>query len=69
MITLYHSPLSRSVRVVWLLDDRGVADRLDREDLCLDFERGARVRSLRDVFTGDGLVERARLGSAPTEES
>ncbi len=61
-------PLRVGERVVWLLEDRGVADRLDREDLCLDFERGARVRTLRDVFTGEGLVERARLVPASGAE-
>lgn len=61
-------PLRAGERVVWLLEDRGVSDRLDREDLCLDFERGARVRRLADVFTGDGLVERARLGAPSMEK-
>ena len=61
-------PLRAGERVVWLLEDRGVLDRLDREDLCLDFERGARVRRLADVFAGDGLVERAGLRAANIEE-
>lgn len=49
-------------RLVWLLEDRGAAG-LDDEDLCLDFDRGARVHRLGDVFVGEGLVEWA---SAPT---
>lgn len=61
-------PLRVGERVVWLLEDRGAAGRLDREDLCLDFERGARVRRLSDVFTGEGLVERARLEPSPNWE-
>lgn len=61
-------PLQVGERVVWLLEDRGLADRLDRDDLCLDYERGARVRLLSDVFTGDGLVERARLAVLPRME-
>lgn len=41
--------------------DRGTPGRLDREDLCFDYERGAAVRSLSEVFTGAGLVDLARL--------
>jgi len=48
-------------RVVVLFRDRGVRGRLDREDLCFDFERGASVRTLSEVFTGEGLVGLARL--------
>lgn len=51
-------------RVVVLYRDhreRGVPGRLDREDLCFDYERGASVRSLSEVFTGEGLVDLARL--------
>lgn len=44
-------------RVVWLYQDRGVIGRLDYQDLCLDFEQGARVLELGNVFAGDGLVE------------
>ncbi len=47
-------------RVVWYWLDEGEPG-LDYEDLCLDFERGARVLRLRDVFAGDGLVEWAPL--------
>ena len=47
----------------WVLtyEDRGVEGRLDYEDLCFDFDRGAAVRRLGDIFVGEGLVERARL--------
>lgn len=48
-------------RVVVLFRDHGVAGRLDRDDLCFDYERGAAVRPLAEVFTGEGLVELARL--------
>lgn len=48
-------------RVVVLFRDRGIPGRLDREDLCFDYERGASVRPLSEVFSGEGLVELARL--------
>lgn len=48
-------------RVVVLFRDRGTAGVLDRGDLCFDFEQGAAVRPLSEVFTGDGLVELAQL--------
>jgi hypothetical protein len=48
-------------RWVFLLKDRGIDGRLDRDDLCLDFDRGARIRSTGEVFTGEGLVEWASL--------
>ena len=54
-------------RVVVLFDDRGVAGRLDRSDLAFDYEQGAAVRALSDVFTGEGLVELARLERHPRE--
>jgi len=47
-------------RLVYLYRDRG-AQGLDYEDLCLDFEDGARILPLSDVFTGSGLVELAPL--------
>ncbi len=48
----------------WVLtyQDRGIAERLDDDDLCFDFDKGAAIRRLGDIFVGDGLVERARLG-------
>jgi hypothetical protein len=46
-------------RIVWILEDRGESG-LDYDDWCLDFERGARVRRLGDVFVGQGLVDWAR---------
>lgn len=47
----------------WVLtyEDRGVLGYLDDEDLCFDFDKGAAVRRLGDIFVGEGLVERARL--------
>ena len=48
----------------WVLtyEDRGeVAGRLDYDDLCFDFDKGAAIRRLGDIFVGDGLVERAQL--------
>lgn len=48
-------------RVVVLFRDLGTEGRLDRADLCFDYERGAAVRSLSEIFVGDGLVELARL--------
>ncbi|MFQ5527961.1 MAG: hypothetical protein ACE5GX_17100 [Thermoanaerobaculia bacterium] len=43
-------------RIVWILEDRGQAGRLDYDDLCIDFDRGARVVRLGSVFAGEGLV-------------
>lgn len=48
-------------RVVVLFRDRGTPGRLDRADLAFDYERGAAVRPLSEVFAGEGLVELARL--------
>lgn len=48
-------------RVVVLFRDAGTEGTLDRADLCFDYERGAAVRPLSEVFVGDGLVELARL--------
>ena len=47
----------------WVLtyEDRGVPGMLDDDDLCFDFDKGAAVRRLGDIFVGEGLVERARL--------
>lgn len=44
-------------RAVFLLADSNANGRLDPEDLCLDFERGAAVRPLAEVFGGGGAVE------------
>lgn len=56
----------------WLIVflDRGLPGVLDREDLTLDFGKGARVRKVEEIFTGEGLVDWARLpgGSATTPE-
>lgn len=48
-------------RVVVLFRDAGTQGTLDRADLCFDYERGAAVRPLSEVFVGEGLVELARL--------
>lgn len=61
-------------RVVVLAEDAGEPGVLDRGDLCLDFEGGAALRSLGEVFVGnaegEGLVELARLtgDGAPRED-
>ena len=49
-------------RWVVLLQDRGTEQILDRNDLCLDFDKGARMRLVGEVFTGEGLVEWSGLG-------
>lgn len=51
-------------RVVVLYEDRGVAGKLDYEDLCMDFWEGAEVRPLSDIFVGEGLVEWTALAPA-----
>ena len=43
-------------RLVVLYEDRGIAGRLDYEDLCFDFVQGAAVRRLSDVFSGEGAA-------------
>ncbi|MDX1503063.1 MAG: hypothetical protein R3325_11955, partial [Thermoanaerobaculia bacterium] len=47
-------------RVVLAHRDLGTPGVLDEGDLVLDFDRGARLLRLGDVFQGEGLVERAR---------
>ncbi|MCP4654573.1 MAG: hypothetical protein GY856_04035 [bacterium] len=52
-------------RVVVLFEDRGEPEVLDYDDLCFDYERGAAVRALSEVFSAEGeegLVEFAALG-------
>ncbi len=44
-------------RWVVLFSDKGEPGLLDREDLCLDFDKGPRVSQISEVFTGDGLIE------------
>lgn len=44
-------------RVVFLLADTNASGRLDAADLCLDFDRGAAVRPLEEVFGVGGAVE------------
>jgi len=53
--------LRAGARTVVLYRDRGTAGALDREDLCFDYQQGAAVRALSEVFVGEGLVEVARL--------
>lgn len=48
-------------RLVFLFEDRGRQGVLDYGDLCFDFDKGANVRMLSDVFVGEGVVELARL--------
>lgn len=49
-------------RIVVLYQDQGTEGILDRRDLCFDYARGAAVRALGDVFSGEGGdVELARL--------
>lgn len=62
--------LRAGARVVVLFRDRGTPGVLDRSDLCFDYEQGAAVRPLSEVFTGEGLVELARLTRhAPSSRS
>lgn len=49
-------------RLVWYFEDRGI-EGADDDDWCLDFERGARVQRIGDVFIGDGLVDWAKVPS------
>lgn len=51
-------------RLVVLYEDRGEGGVLDHDDLCFDFARGAAVRRLGDVFSGDGVLELASLGAS-----
>jgi hypothetical protein len=44
-------------RIVVLYQDRGEPGVIDYGDLCLDFLEGAAIRRLREVFSGEGLVE------------
>lgn len=53
------SPVRAGSKVAFLLEDRGVAGWLDSDDLCLDFDQGATVRTLREIFVGEGLIELA----------
>lgn len=50
-------------RVVLLYRDEGTSGTLDGEDLCFDFDRGAVVTRLDQIFTGEGMVEWARVAS------
>lgn len=48
-------------RVVVLYEDRGTPGVLDRGDLGFDYQQGAAVRALSEVFSGEGRVELARI--------
>jgi hypothetical protein len=48
-------------KVVFTYEDRGIVGILDYEDLCFDFDKGATVRTLGEIFTGEGLVEWAAV--------
>ena len=49
-------------RWVLVLRDRLGEGVLDRQDLCLDFDQGSRIREIGEVFTGEGLVDWAPVG-------
>jgi hypothetical protein len=52
-------------RVVIVLEDRGVAGRLDGEDVVLDYDHGGNPVRLGNIFRGEGgLVDLARVRSA-----
>jgi hypothetical protein len=51
-------------KVAFTFRDEGQAERLDDRDLCLDFDRGATVRTLGEIFVGEGLIERAAAPAA-----
>ncbi|MCB1008501.1 MAG: hypothetical protein KDB94_06360, partial [Acidobacteria bacterium] len=44
-------------RIVVLFGDRGIEGRLDPEDLCFDFERGAKIRRIDEVYRERGGLE------------
>ena len=48
-------------RWVVLFRDAGESGVLDADDLCFDFEQGAVIRRLGDIFSGEGEVEWAHL--------
>ncbi len=48
-------------RLVVLIKDLGTPSELDYQDLCFDYDKGAKVQPLREVFAGEGLVEWAAL--------
>ncbi len=52
-------------RFVLLVADDGRPGRLDDADLGFDFDRGAVLRRLGEIFTGEGLVDWAPLAAAP----
>lgn len=55
-------------RWVVLYRDSGEPGVLDGQDLCFDFDRGAEVRQLAEVFVGGGDIEWAVLAPAESRE-
>ena len=55
-------------RFVILVADEGRRGRLDDDDLGFDFDKGAVLRRLGEIFTGEGLVEWAPLSGNGLEE-
>ncbi len=63
-------------RVVILYDDQGLPGLLDYDDWCFDFVQGIAVRSLREVFSGEGatvewasLAPRSQLNAPSSQRS
>ena len=54
-------------RWVVLYRDAGEPDLLDADDLCFDFEHGAAIRRLGDIFSGEGEVEWLARGGVSSE--
>ncbi len=55
-------------RWVLLFEDVGKPRILDREDLCLDFDKGPRVRKIGEIFIGDGLIEWASMAGDSNDD-
>jgi len=53
--------IQSSGRIVVLYRDEGERGRLDLEDLCFDFDRGASIRRLSEIFSGEGEVDWLQL--------
>lgn len=58
------SPVRAGSKVTFLYEDRGAPGRIDSADLCLDFDKGATVRTLEEIFVGEGLIELGRISPA-----
>lgn len=55
-------------RVVILYDDQGLPGVLDYDDWCFDFVQGIAVRSLKEVFSGEGATNVEWASLAPQQE-